>query len=303
MTLSTPVRRSAVRLGLAILGGVALLGTACGGDADEFAATAGGFVIEPAGEIGPDAFTAPVDTAPEGACDKAALIAQLQGRPEALGQWAAVLGLPASEVATYIQKLVPRILDQDTDVTNHGLHDGQAYARPSRPSRPAPQSWWTRTSWGLRSKSGYPTPPRTSRPRRRCPPPVDAHHSMPTTTGPPTSGAPQEQPVTRCKCGNPLLPPFSSFVPVTTDTTTTTFPGDDDTDTTDYSSTTHKPSTSGSSSTSSSTSSTSSTTTTTDQGTPSPPDSPDEDTPPQDDSQPSSPDEDTPQNVTPNDST
>jgi hypothetical protein len=43
--------------------------------------------------VGPDAFTAPTDTAEGGACDKAALLAELESRPDALREWAAVLGV------------------------------------------------------------------------------------------------------------------------------------------------------------------------------------------------------------------
>ena len=203
-------RRRQVATAFAVLGSLALVSSACGGDEDasgEYAATAGGFVIEPADEVGPDAFTAPVDTASGGTCDKAALLAQLVSRPDALREWSTVLDVPQSEVATYIDSLQPHILEADTDVTNHGLHDGHAYARQSRlvagtavlvdPNfSPEPVTAGTPNPADLDTTTSTPTT--TDAPTT----------SMPTTTGPGSTTLPgaTPQPVTRCKCGNPLLP-------------------------------------------------------------------------------------------------
>jgi hypothetical protein len=164
-------------VGLAV---IAVVG-ACSSGSDEVStgATTETIVVEPAGEVGPAAFTPPVDTAPlgeapTGACDPAALVTQLESRPDAHREWADVLSVPEDQVATYISTLEPRVVAADTRVTNHGLgDDGQAFAR---------QSTLTTGTAVL----------------------VD------TSTG-------VEVPVTRCKCGNPLLPP----VDVSATTTTT----------------------------------------------------------------------------------
>jgi hypothetical protein len=193
--------------------------------------------IEPADKVGPDAFTAPTDIAEGGTCDKAALLAELQSRPDALREWATVLGVQESEVAGYIDTLQPRILDTDTDVTNHGLHDGQAYARQSR--LVAGTAVLVDPNFTEPVTAGTPNPAD-----------LDTTTSMPTTTGAPTTSTPSttgppstEQPVTRCKCGNPLLPPFSRNAPITTASTTST----DESDTTGPShrtTTTRRPTTS-----------------------------------------------------------
>jgi hypothetical protein len=218
-------RRRQVATAFAVLGSLALVSSACGGDegaSGEYAATAGGFVIEPADEVGPDAFTAPVDTASGGTCDKAALLAQLVSRPDALREWSTVLDVPQSEVATYIDSLQPHILEADTDVTNHGLHDGRAYARQSRlvagtavlvdPNfSPEPVTAGTPNPADLDTTTSTPTT--TDAPTT----------SMPTTTGPGSTTLPgaTPQPVTRCKCGNPLLPAFSPAAPSTSSPGTT----------------------------------------------------------------------------------
>jgi hypothetical protein len=216
---STPRHRAVATL-VALLALVAW-SSACGDDnTGDYAATADGFVIEPADEVGPDAFTAPTDTGEGGTCDKAALLTELESRPDALREWAAVLGVQESEVATYIDTLQPRILEADTDVTNHGLHDGQAYARQSR--LVAGTAVLVDPNFTEPVTAGTPDPAG-----------LDTTTSMPTTTGAPTTSAPSttgppptEQPVTRCKCGNPLLPPFTRNAPITTASTTSTDEGD-----------------------------------------------------------------------------
>lgn len=156
-------------------------------------------IILSAEEVGPGAFTPPVDTAPlngapTGACDRQALINELAARPDAQREWAAVLSVPQDQVETYINTLEPGILGADTRMTNHGLgQDGRAFAV---------QSTLTAGTAVL----------------------VD------------TSGS-QPRPVTRCKCGNPLLPQVYATTTTTAyqgstttyDTTTTTY---DDTTTT-----------------------------------------------------------------------
>jgi hypothetical protein len=272
---STPRHRAAVAT-LVGLVGLALWASACGDDTSgsEYAATADGFVIEPADEVGPDAFTAPTDTGAGGTCDKAALLAQLESRPDALREWAAVLGVQESEVASYIDALQPRILDSDTDVTNHGLHAGTAYARQSRlvagtavlvdPNFPEPVTAGTPNPADLDTTTSTPTT--TGAPTT----------SMPSTTGPPSG----EQPVTRCRCGNPLLPPFAHATPTTTGSTTSISEGST-TEPSQQTTTTKRPTTS-----------TSSTSTSIDEGTT----PPDEDTTPpeEDDTPPEQNDDDTP---------
>ena len=128
---------------LAALAALALVAAACGGDEEEsssvegeYSANAAGFVIEPSGEPGPDAFTPSVETGTDGegaavSCDKQLLLTELQARPDALREWAAVLGVAQEDVPAYIETLEPKVLEEDTPVTNHGLHDGRAYARQS----------------------------------------------------------------------------------------------------------------------------------------------------------------------------
>ncbi|MBV6510311.1 MAG: hypothetical protein JJLCMIEE_03450 [Acidimicrobiales bacterium] len=197
----------------------------------DYVATSEGFVIEPDDRAGPDAFTAPVNTAADGACDPEALIAELESRPDAHREWAEVLGVPEEEVATYILALEPRVLGQNTAVTNHGLHDGQAYARPSE----------LEAGTAVLVDANYPYTASMLPPDDVYVPPDESTSSssettstLPTTTGPPeqptTTGPPgEEQPVTRCKCGNPLLPAYQNEPPAPLETTTTTeiVPSDD----------------------------------------------------------------------------
>lgn len=143
-----------------------------------------GFTVEPAAAVGPDAFTPPV-TNDTSICDKKQLVSELQARPDAYREWAKVLNLPADAVPAYIESLQPVVLSSDTKVTNHGLRNGQAYARPSV---------LTKGTAVLMSNKMYPTG-------------TTAGTTPGTTPG-------VDVPVTRCKCGNPLLPP-----PTTTGTT------------------------------------------------------------------------------------
>lgn len=180
-----------------------------------------GYVFEPSGEVGPHAFTSPVDTNDSRVCDKQALLAKLQARPEAYREWARVLGVPEADVSAYVASLRASVLQSDLPVTNHGLKDGHAYPRSS--------------------VLGKGTAVLVD--------PVGWH------------GAPAGTPVTRCKCGNPLLPPpptsstTTSSTTSSTTTTTTTHPGSSTSSTTTSSTTT--------SSTTTSSTTTSSTTTTT----------------------------------------
>ena len=244
------VTKAAVAVGLA-----ALLAAACAQDDDALQATPAGFVIEPADEIGPDAFTPPVDTGADGACDPEALIAELAQRPAARSAWAGVLGVPEPDVDAYIRGLVPQVLAEDTAVTNHGLHDGTtAYARPSVltagtavlvDTDVASPALMTQLSPDeLTTTSTTTTSTSTTQP-------------VGTTTIPDDTPG---QPVARCRCGNPLLPPYWPSNPTTT--TSTTSPGSTTSTTRPTSSTsTTRPSssTSSSSSTPSSTSTSSST--------------------------------------------
>lgn len=174
---------------------MAMLG-ACGADSEQAStdgstaapATTEPVIILSAEEVGPAAFTPPVDTAPlndapTGACDGQALINELAARPDARREWAAVLSIPEDQVDAYIDTLEPGILGADTRMTNHGLRDGQAFAIQS--------TLTAGTAVLIDTSDGSPTP------------------------------------VTRCRCGNPLLPPV--YPPAAT---TTTY--DDGTTTTTY---------------------------------------------------------------------
>lgn len=154
--------------------------------------TSDGFIVEPVASIGPDAFTASVVTDDGNGCDKAALIRDLEGRPEALAAWAGVLGIATSEVATYVESLESSILTVDTKVTNHGLRNGSAYPRPS--VLPAG------TQVLLNQPTNVPVP--------STPPGVGGSPRAPETPTPSSSPG-SGTPVTRCRCGNPLLPPYS----------------------------------------------------------------------------------------------
>ncbi|MEZ5373749.1 MAG: DUF6777 domain-containing protein [Microthrixaceae bacterium] len=140
-----------------------------------------------------------------GGCDKEMLKAELDQRPEVKAEYAQVLGMQAEEVNGYIDTLEPQVLGTNMKVTNHGLNDqGKAYPIAS----------------DLEAGTAVL---------------VDKDESG-------KLGGPQ--PVTRCKCGNPLLkaPELGvkrpEWVTTTTrydDTTTSYY---DDTTTTYYDDTT-----------------------------------------------------------------
>jgi len=90
-----------------------------------------GFVIEPASSVGPDAFTPSVEIDGEEVCDTGQFLEELDSRPDAVREWARVLGLQERDVPGYVATLTPEVLTEDIPVTNHGRRDGVAYARPS----------------------------------------------------------------------------------------------------------------------------------------------------------------------------
>jgi hypothetical protein len=197
-----------VGLGAAAGMGVALVTTDDGGYGGP-RATADGFVVEPARSIGPDAFTPPIDVGPANTCDPAALWRELEARPEALREWARILGVPESEVDEYIASLRPYVLTVDTPVTNHGLHDGVAYARPSL----------LLAGTAVLMDDDFPYSGQA----------LAIMLTTTTTAPPPPTTVPGDgTPVTRCRCGNPLLPPYeeppATTLPTSTTTTTTTRP-------------------------------------------------------------------------------
>lgn len=187
-------------MGLAVVVAAVVFVGACASSSEEVSSgsTTETVLIEPASEVGPAAFTPPVDTAPAGdaptgSCSPEALITELEARPDAHREWAEVLSVPEDQVAAYINTLEPRILSADTRVTNHGLgDDGQAFPRQAT----------------LTSETAV---------------------LVDTSSG-------EDVLVTRCKCGNPLLPPVDTAATTTTyyDTTTTYY----DTTTTYYDTTT-----------------------------------------------------------------
>lgn len=177
-----------------------------------------GLVFEPAANVGPGAFTPPVDTADDRVCDKERLVRELQARPDALREWARVLGVSEADVPAYVDSLQPIVLTTDTPVTNHGLRNGQAYARQSLLQKGT-------AVLGDVSFPGLTTPltplPTTTTPATTTTTGATTTTTLPdattTTTAP---GAPT--PVTRCKCGNPLLPPYKGAMGVETTTTSST---------------------------------------------------------------------------------
>ena len=176
-----------------------------------------GFVIEPASSVGPDAFTPSVEVNGDEVCDTEQFLEELVSRPDAVGEWARVLGLPEADVPGYVATLTPEVLSEDTPVTNHGLHDGVAYARPSLLEA------GTAVLMGTLPGAGVPT---AGPPTQAPPPDTEPPETVPTTaaTVPSTTTPGEEIPVTRCRCGNPLLGPYapSGAEPVTTTSTTTT---------------------------------------------------------------------------------
>ena len=194
------VRRTrAGRLGVALVALLALAAVSCGGDDNGLKQDGEGFHIEPAAEVGPHAFTPSVATADsqnamglapddgesaQGAgaspCDTAKFVKELQSRPDAYREWAKVMGLKPEQVPAYISGLKSAVLTKDTKVTNHGLKDGHAYPR---------QSVLTAGTAVLVDTGGATAPSTTS------------------SSAPPATAPGGGVIVTRCKCGNPLLPP------------------------------------------------------------------------------------------------
>jgi hypothetical protein len=184
----------------AMIAVVALASVSCGGD--DLDKTSEGFSVEPAAEPGPHAFTASVakedikdalgvapaedggETAQAGdsqVCDTKRFVKELQGRPDAYREWGRVLGVPAADIPAYIEGLDSTVLPADAKVTNHGLKNGKAYPRAS-----------------VLTKGTAVLVDRSS--RRRS---VATSSSVAPTATAPGGGVI----VTRCKCGNPLLPP------------------------------------------------------------------------------------------------
>jgi hypothetical protein len=191
-------RRSMRRFAaIGILAVTALAASACSGD-DEFEKTSDGFNIEPASEVGPHAFTPSIATEdvesamgapPDGgelaaaggaACDTDRFVKELQDRPDAYREWARILGIPTDDVPSYIASLETAILPTDTKVTNHGLRDGRAYPR---------QSVLTAGTAVLVEPDGNALAASTT-----------------SSSAPPGTVPGVGTIVTRCKCGNPLLP-------------------------------------------------------------------------------------------------
>ncbi len=208
-------------------------------DADDEAAMEE-LLFEPAASIGPDAFTASVATE-SGICDTELFVQELQSRPDALREWAEVLSIPVGSVPAYVETLEPMVLEQDTAVLNHGLRDGQAYPRastleagtavlvdtdasavvqgyvtPEVPEVPPSDSTASSSTPGTQNGST----PESSEPASST-----TTTAVTTTTGPATTIPGGGLPVTRFRCGNPLLPlEVEAFTPGTAETTVTTAP-------------------------------------------------------------------------------
>lgn len=224
----------------ALIGGLAafsLVAAGCGNDTDEAAGDdvvqESDFVFESVTAPGQGAFTAPVDVAPDtgpvfqgfagarqgGGCDKEMLKDELDQRPEAKAAYAEVLGMSQDDVDGYIDTLEPQVLGEDTKFTNHGLNDQ---------GKPFPVASNLEAGTAVL---------------------VDKDDSG-------KSGGPR--PVTRCRCGNPLLPAPEIGAKRPEWVTTTT--GDPTTSSSSTSSSSTSSSTTTSSSSTSSSTSTSSTT-------------------------------------------
>lgn len=66
-----------------------------------------------------------------GSCDPEKLIAFLTNEPEKAAAWAAVQGIDAAEIPSFVRKLTPVVLRRDTRVLNHGYRNGKATPRPA----------------------------------------------------------------------------------------------------------------------------------------------------------------------------
>ncbi|WP_165975501.1 DUF6777 domain-containing protein, partial [Actinomadura rubrisoli] len=64
-------------------------------------------------------------------CDQGKLVAFLQANPAKARAWAAVEGIPVSDIPRYVSRLTPVLLRTDTLVTNHGWRDGKATSGPA----------------------------------------------------------------------------------------------------------------------------------------------------------------------------
>lgn len=164
--------------------------------------TSDGYTIEPPGEVGPDAFTAPF-TNDASICDKQQFLRSLQSNPDAYREWARVLGIAPDDVPAYVETLTPIVLTSDTKVTNHGLRDGKAYARKSLLQAGTavlidPSAGGTVKQ--VVSSTTTSTAPSTTTSTTRV-------TTTSTTSTPGTTPPGVAPPVTRCRCGNPLLPP------------------------------------------------------------------------------------------------
>ena len=196
-TRSAPGARlgRAWRLALGLTAVVAL-GASCGGDEGGFEKSSEGFNIEPAAEVGPHAFTPSIVVGDGGSamggvegelaqaggvCDTEKFLTELQKRPDAYREWGRVLGLTEAQIPAFVRGLTSVTLTEDTKVTNHGLKNGRAYPRASV---------LTAGTQVLVDKD-----------------PGGVNASTTTSSLPPATAPGGGVIVTRCKCGNPLLPP------------------------------------------------------------------------------------------------
>lgn len=206
-------------VGVVIAGGILLAADDDDAGPGGMRITEEGLVFEPAANVGPDAFTPPVDTDDDQVCDKERFVEELQARPDALREWSRVLGMAEDQVPAYVDTLQPIVLTSDTPVTNHGLRNGQAYARPSLLQK-GTAVLVDPTFPGL-----IPLPTTTTTPGLQTVPTTTttttAQPTTTTTTADTTTTLVEGgTPVTRCKCGNPLLPPYKGAMGVETTTTT-----------------------------------------------------------------------------------
>lgn len=193
-------------LAVLLVAAFALAAVACAKEEPKTTTGGEGYVVELASEIGPHAFTPPVDT-PAAAqdpslpsCDKQDFIKELQSRPDAIKEWAKVLQIPESSVPAYVNTLQPATLAADLKVTNHGLKDGRAYPRASILT----------SGTAVLVDPTYGAKHDVEGPAATYVPTSTTSSSLATTTSLQTQGTAYPStayPVTRCKCGNPLLPP------------------------------------------------------------------------------------------------
>lgn len=167
-------------------------------------------LFESASSRGPDPFTdaAVVETSGpfggtgEDRCDRELLIAFLGAHPDRMAAWAAVQRIEVAEVPDFIRSLTPKVLTEDTRVTNHGFKDGEAYAFQSVLEAGTAVLVDDEGKIVVRCRCGNPLrepkcPPGCEPPGRECP--EDPTGRLPEHCEPPTEECPEDPVATHAR--------------------------------------------------------------------------------------------------------